>query len=130
MQIQPRLVNVDLRSNRTLERLANSKRNFRMRQVFKCAICGSQTNLAEGTGQSLDVCCPNIEEKWHATLIDKLRRLREKGHPEYYVKELEKEIGEIKKNHPPKISTKVRTSGRPRIMSYGYYDCLFSYPND
>ena len=74
---------------------------FRSLQVFKCWVCNALTNkvvMGGYPGYGVRAICPNSSECWHHELEDKLMRLN-KSHPQSYEKELQKEIGDIKRLH-------------------------------
>jgi len=107
--------------------LAHKKQNFRIRQAFICSVCGSRTNLAQRYEYGIRVWCPNSAEKWHNTLQQKLQRLNESGHPEYYVEALKKEVKVIKKDHLPKSNVKGKVNSSEKMRSWDSTTVYYFY---
>lgn len=87
---------------------------FRSLQVFKCEFCGAVTNkiiLAGYPGYGPRAYCPNCSEQWHQDLEDHCERFKEPGHPKFYLRELKKEIKELKRQHKNKIENDIK--GKP-----------------
>lgn len=123
------LVKVDRIKEAELESLALQRKNFRINQVFVCQICDSQTNLATVDANGIDVCCPNLSEKWHSILAQKTYRLNESGHPKSYTREIRDEIKKIKEEHPMEADIKGRVVTSPKKMDSWDKTSIYSYPD-